>query len=841
MNVIKILLPSAPALRHGAIIMNSRRILALLIAGVIFASGLSACSVRKVTEESTKETIGSSTSDSVTVETTAERIPEKHTEIVYDDGLNPEFQPGAWGNTTYDIAYSWTDFSEDSAIYAKCGPWEAFELFRRSEDWSEYYDMYPNQYESITFSFNSGTDLADDMNLSFSIDKGAEVKVVDYLPFDPSPETSYKVTIPLRDVNADGGTILRLVFFNSGENVSEFFLEDVVLNWTDDFTAPVILDPQISVGSAETLATIKFKTDELCSASFEYGIGEYSEKIQLEDFVSERKFTISDLERGGQYMFRIIASDHQIDPEAEANATILEGTFTAAAPTEFDEQVVFAINAADIRGEISPYIYGANFSDVAAFGEVPYPFARIGGNRWTAYNWENNASNAGSDWYYHNDAYLGDTTEPAGVVIDAVTEMFGYGATALITIPIQGYVAADKDGTDVTETSDYLNTRFKTNSAFKKAPLEAAPDLTDNYVYQDEFVSVLENAFAQQITDSGLDIFYSLDNEPDLWASTHSPIQPEPVGYDELIEKNIEYARAIKSVAADAVIFGFVSYGYNGFINLQEAPGDYEAHGEFIDYYLSELAAAEVEYDERLVDVLDLHWYPEASFEGTRIGSDESGTGLAEARMQSPRSLWDPTYVEDSWITDYNGGKGIALIPWLREKIDRCYPGTEIAFTEYYYGGGDDISGAITQADVLGIFGREDIFAASYWHTGDSTDAYIHAAFNMFLNVDGQGNGFGDTSIAADNTDTVKTSVYASLDSQDPNKMVIMAINKSDEWIEAQINISANGKKYTTATVYQLTSASSQIIRLDDRKIDDDQLVLPMDPLSVTCIVLSGE
>jgi hypothetical protein len=701
--------------------------------------------------------------------------------------------------------------------------------------------MYPNQYESITFSFNSGEEIEDDRNLSFTIDKGAEVKIVDYLPYDPSPETSYKVTIPLSDVNADGGTILKLVFFNSGETVSEFFIEDVTLNWTDDFTLPVIADPQISVGSAETLATIKFKTDELCSASFEYGIGEYSEKIQFEDFVGDRKFTISDLERGGQYMFRITVSDHQKDPEAEANTAILEGTFSASAPVVFDEQVVFTIDASAIRGEISPYIYGANFSDSAAFGEVPYPFGRIGGNRWTAYNWENNASNAGSDWYYHNDSYLGDISEPAGVVINAVGEMFGNGTTALITIPIQGYVAADKDGTDVTETSGYLTSRFKTNRAFKKAPLETMPDLTDGYVYQDEFVYVLEKTFAQQIADTGLDIFYSLDNEPDLWSSTHEPIQPEPVGYDELIQKNIEFARAIKSVAADAVIFGFVSYGYNGFINLQDAPGDYEAHGEFIDYYLSELAAAQVKYGERLVDVLDLHWYPEASFEGIRIGGDQSGPGMSDARMQSPRSLWDPTYVEDSWITDYNGGKGIALIPWLREKIDRCYPGTEIAFTEYYYGGGDDISGAITQADVLGIFGREDIFAASYWHTGDTTDAYIHAAFNMFLNIDGKGSGFGDISIAASTADTVKTSVYASLDSQDPNKMVIMAINKSDEWIEAQINISAADKKYTMATIYQLTSASTQIIQLDDLKIDGDQFAIPMDPLSVTCIVLSGE
>ena len=31
---------------------------------------------------------------------------------------------------------------------------------------------------------------------------------------------------------------------------------------------------------------------------------------------------------------------------------------------------------------------------------------RLGGNRWTAYNWENNASNAGSDYNHQSDNYL---------------------------------------------------------------------------------------------------------------------------------------------------------------------------------------------------------------------------------------------------------------------------------------------------------------------------------------------------------------------------------------------------------------------------------------------------
>ena len=54
------------------------------------------------------------------------------------------------------------------------------------------------------------------------------------------------------------------------------------------------------------------------------------------------------------------------------------------------------------RTEISPYIYGVN-QDIE---EVKATARRIGGNRLTGYNWENNASNAGSDWRHSSDYYL---------------------------------------------------------------------------------------------------------------------------------------------------------------------------------------------------------------------------------------------------------------------------------------------------------------------------------------------------------------------------------------------------------------------------------------------------
>ena len=64
----------------------------------------------------------------------------------------------------------------------------------------------------------------------------------------------------------------------------------------------------------------------------------------------------------------------------------------------------------DLSGEhkeISPYIYGVNiYGNENRLKDLNINAVRQGGNRMTAYNWENNASNAGSDWKHSSDDNL---------------------------------------------------------------------------------------------------------------------------------------------------------------------------------------------------------------------------------------------------------------------------------------------------------------------------------------------------------------------------------------------------------------------------------------------------
>lgn len=518
-----------------------------------------------------------------------------------------------------------------------------------------------------------------------------------------------------------------------------------------------------------------------------------------------------------------------LTPAIRRISLLLAVLVPAAAPQ--DQPLSFQVDGGR-RFPISLFVYGHNHPTWEKQGWIA-TLARAGGNRMTAYNWETNASNAGSDWYHQNDNLMG-TDVPGEAVRKGVEAAHDHGAGCVITIPIIGHVAADKKGGgDVNKTPDYLKTRFLVSLPRKDGPFADPPDLNDGKVYQDEFVAWMEKRFPKAREDARRTIFYALDNEPELWSSTHARIHPEKVRFDEIVRLNIEYAEAVKRVAPKAFVFGFVSYGWHGLITLQDAP---DRNGrDFSEFYLQEMSIAEKKAGRRLVDVFDLHWYPEARGGKRRVTDDDSSPEVAAARIQSTRSLWDPSYQESSWVTKSAGGP-IRLLPRMREKTERCYPGTKLAVTEYYYGGGDHISGALAQADVLGIFGREGVFAATLWHLGRTDDRFINAGFAMFRNYDGAQGAFGDTGLGVSGGDAARASLYASIDAE--KRTVLVALNKTDAPLAVKVELRGI-PRFRTASLFRLTSAAPKPQGPEAvASTDPASLVVELSPLSVSTIVL---
>ncbi len=462
---------------------------------------------------------------------------------------------------------------------------------------------------------------------------------------------------------------------------------------------------------------------------------------------------------------------------------------------------------ADVK-PISPLIYGANNPTTNATA------IRWGGNRTTAYNWENNFSNAGEDYNNISDRFFlnGVSTQEQSIPAIPIVNMVRTANTrkqyTLVTLQAAGFVAADANGAvtleQIAPSSRWDSVVFRKGSVYS-----LNPDKTDGKVYIDEMVNYLNQSLGA-IGSGGIDAF-GIDNEPALWGSTHPLIRPNKLTMNELFYKTREVASVVKELSPKADVYGPMFYSWSDMYMLNmdnyvawNAIKSARGYWGFVDYYLDSLKNVEQEYGKRLLDVLSIHWYPEAKgtstnlrivdLIGTSTEAQLTAPDMITARLQAPRSLWDETYIENSYLTGQHGA--LRLIKRLQNSINQYYPGTKLAFTEFKYDAEYHFSGGLALADVLGVFGREGVYMASKWDPINND--FGGAAYKLYLNYNNEGGRFGNTSVRATTTNNAAISTFASLDEN--NNLHVVVINKTSSQQTTQFGI-ANGY-YSHGQVY---------------------------------------
>ena len=162
--------------------------------------------------------------------------------------------------------------------------------------------------------------------------------------------------------------------------------------------------------------------------------------------------------------------------------------------------------------------------------------------------------------------------------------------------------------------------------------------------------------------------------------------------------------------------------------------------------------------------------------------------------------------------------------------------GTKLAISEYNWGALDHINGALAQADVLGIFGREGLDLATLWDppTASQPGAF---AFRMYLNYDGTRSRFGDVSIAAASTDQSQLAHYAAQDGA-TGTLKLMMINKSGQALTSTVTL-ANFNAAASAQVYRYSAANlGAIVRDPDQPVSPTGFTATFPSASITLIVL---
>ena len=536
------------------------------------------------------------------------------------------------------------------------------------------------------------------------------------------------------------------------------------------------------------------------------------------------KWSVNDVAGGNAQLGTISGSGLYVTPYPTPvtvtvkAASISDLTKTAGATITFAAPPgaigpALSVDAAAPTHPISPLIYGMNswrlfnpqVEAAKVAKEVRLPLNRWGGDADTRYNYKLDVTSSGDDWFFEvipnfNTKYPDESEFNTQVIGDRAV-----GAKTLASVPAMGWVAKSRTHGASFSVAKY-GPQQKTDPYWKDFGNGVKPDgtmvtnndPTDTSMPVDEgwtsdWVKYLVGRFGDA-AHGGVAI-YALDNEPTWWDKTHRDVHPLPFTYDEVTEKGLKVAKAIKAADPTAEVSGpvidfWLTYFYSKkdlqwmfqrrFPNSTTDFADRKAHGNvpLIDYYLRAFKAAQDADPQhtRLLDYLDLHTY----FAAGDAMLKPAGTSVQQrAVLDSTRVFWDPTYTDPHFLNPDKFMTALApqMIPRMKNWVAANYPGTKTAITEYNWGGPEHISGAVAQADILGIFGREGLDLGAVWGP-PNWNSPLMFAFKIFRNYDDAGAEFGDTSLAATSTDQGKLAVYAARRTAD-DTVTVVVINKT--------------------------------------------------------------
>jgi Glycoside hydrolase family 44 len=523
----------------------------------------------------------------------------------------------------------------------------------------------------------------------------------------------------------------------------------------------------------------------------------------------------------------LIGSRSQVGPESAE----LDRVMLTKPPAKDSKQGTLSVLCDGASHPISELIYGASGDDWGSGQSAQ----RIGGNPLSRDNWELGAWNTGSDWFFENVGQPGNLFQALDAASQAKRKI-------AMVVPMLGWVAKDQSSVGFPRAKfgaqrkhdPYKGEAGDGYSADGKPIVPGDPSQTSVPAPPELIAAWVRKVLAQDAQHGSRSIhMYILDNEPTLWNTTHRDVHPNPLSYDELLERTIQYASAIRDADPEAVIAGPAEWGFTGYeysavdreAGTSRRP-DRRAHGDvpLVAWYLKKLAEHEKATGKRLLDVFDLHFYPAAQgLYGGNAGTDPT---TADLRMRSTRALWDPEYVDESWIKEE-----LRLIPRMRDWVRENYPGRKLSIGEWNFGAEEHVSGGLATVEALGRFGEQGLDAAFYWgNLKEGTPTYW--AFRAFRDFDGHGARFQDISLATRASEPV--SLFASRDGG-MTRLVLVLVNR-DQTVQVTSRIALQGCGPVGSARMFTYAAESKGLTERPLQVTEGAAVVTLEPFSFAVI-----
>ena len=518
----------------------------------------------------------------------------------------------------------------------------------------------------------------------------------------------------------------------------------------------------------------------------------------------------------------------------------------------FSQTINITVNAAQGHRPISPWIYGRNNSlsdqpsnPVSAANLQKYRdaglrmFRENGGNNCTKYNWRLKLSSH-PDWY--NNVY---------------DHNWDYSVTTLLnnTINTQGLYAFQLLGkASFTKSKNFDDWGYSgsdgtgagNNWAGGGGPApfgnggNGNPDL---YLFNwtaDSTTGILDHWFDNLDLDPNRLQYWNMDNEPEIWKGTHDDVASSSITAEDYMQRYFTVAKKARAKYPNIKLVGPVStnewqwYTWND--DKVTHPVDGKSYS-WMEYFIKRIAEEQQATGIRLLDVLDVHFYP-----GTASNPDLT--------LQLHRIWFD-----NQWIyPNANGVKVTGTSGWdntINKEyfFERCNQ-----WLTQHIGADHGVTFGISECGAIANHGSEDPNIISCWYASH-LGTFANHGVELFTPWDwykGQwevlhlfSNYYGKIAAQATSSQESVASAYSSL-SEDGDSLMIAIVNR-DKINSRTIAVTLQNFIPSESTVngYALSglpsnetfvSKSNNALQNKQFTITDNTLSISVPALSVTLI-----
>jgi len=370
-----------------------------------------------------------------------------------------------------------------------------------------------------------------------------------------------------------------------------------------------------------------------------------------------------------------------------------------------------------------------------------------------------------------------------------------------------------------------------------EALVEGNPDLYLENWNADSTTRILNYWFNDLSLNKNKLQYWSMDNEVEIWEGTHDDVMPVQITAEQFMQRYFEVAKKARERFPEIKLLGPVPANewqwYNWPNNISSGGRNYP----WLEYFIKRIAEEQEETGIRLLDVLDIHFYP--------------GSTNAADLVQYHRVYFDKNYV----YPEANGVKNVSgswdnsqtkeyiferCKVWLEQYIGADH-GVTFGVSETGINYINASTSAVWYASTLGEFMKHkemEIFTPWSWQNGMWEVLHLYSRYNK--------NEF----VQATSTDEEFVSAYPSINAAGDSISVVL-VNRSTTATKS-VNLKLVGydlveESFSVLKLSNLpssetfTSHTTNALQKSTVSQSANAINISLSPLSITTIQLKGQ